>query len=152
MTNEQNQSTFQIPEWVDTVSPSLYTLKAMPQDENVFCRDVDPLAMALKLEANARHKKEEWWVWSLLILPDRMFALISVTPNLSSQMSIANFKRFTDRTLKINWRRGFKEIPIEDQDALEEAAAYVKSRPVERGFCETIENWPYHWTSKDFAG
>lgn len=145
MTIEQKQSSHMIPDWVDNVTPSLITLKVLPQGENTLCHP--EISEGLKSAAKMRHQKEEWWVWSLLLLPDIMMVLVSFSPETSSQMTVANLKRFTDRTLKINWQRGFKEITIEDQDALDAAAAQLKSKPVEKGLCQSAEAWAYRWSS-----
>lgn len=149
MTTERKLSAQAIPEWVDTVTPTLITLKVLPEGENTLCHEA--MGEGLKSAAKTRHQKEEWWIWSLLLLPDRMLALVSISPETSSQMAVGNWKRFTDRTLKINWQRGFKEIPIEDQEALDAAAAQLKVMPVEAGLCESTEAWSYLWTSDDLS-
>ena len=149
MSAEHNATSHEIPDWVEEVSPHLITLQLPPLAPKILCRD--SIAQGLKAAAKSRHQKGEWWIWSFSVLPDSVLALISFSADTTTQMSIANWKRFTQRTTKTNWKPGFKEKPIDDQEALDTAAAFIKASPAENGLCEPDEAWPQYWVSDDFA-
>ena len=138
----------EVPSWVDRGETFFITVCCRPRDTNQLCHE--ETARHLKESIQCRHTSGEWWVRLFLLMPDHAHGLISFSPEMKMQKSIALWKRYTARYGSIQWQRDFFDHRIRGGDNLDEKAYYIRMNPVRKALCNQPDDWPYVWTFNDF--
>lgn len=76
-------------------------------------------------------------------MPDHLHALILFEGEKRMVDVIKDWKRWTARTLKLNWQNGFFDHRLRNQDSAEQKRDYILENPVRAGLCTRPEDWPY---------
>ena len=54
-----------------------------------------------------------------------------------------DWKRYTPRTLGIDWQDGFFDHRLRDDDEVTAKFHYIRRNPVVKGLCAREEDWPH---------
>jgi len=135
--------THETPFWVKGVSEDCFfiTICTQPRGRN-------QLANAQRWEGlmetvQTRNERKIWECRLLLAMPDHLHALILFEGEKRMGDVIKDWKRWTARTLEINWQDGFFDHRLRSQDSAEQKRDYILQNPVRAGLCEQPEDWPY---------
>ena len=138
----------EVPSWVKDGALYFITINCKQRGHNHLCRD--EIASKLKEGIAFRHNKGEWWVRLVVLMPDHLHMLVSFSRENPMAKSIANWKRFTARNLKIEWQRDFFDHRIRSLDAVQEKEQYLRMNPARKGLFQAETDWRYTWTAGDF--
>jgi len=97
---------------------------------------------------NAGH----WNAPLLVLMPDHLHLLASFPVDKSMKRVVADWKRYTARSLGISWQRDFFDHRLRSDEEVSEKWHYVLINPVRGGLVETAEDWEYTWVAKENGG
>jgi putative transposase len=119
------------------------TICCHPRGQNQLCF---PEIAAPVIESVAfRNQRGDWWVQFLLLMPDHLHALASFPQGVEPGPVIAEWKKFTARTLKIQWQRDFFDHRLRSEESVRDKEEYVRQNPVRAGPVGKAGDWPYVW-------
>jgi hypothetical protein len=58
---------------------------------------------------------------------------------------VANWKRYTARTLTVHWQRDFFEHRLRHDESLQAKTEYILQNPVRAKLVARAEDWPWVW-------
>ena len=58
---------------------------------------------------------------------------------------ISSWKRFTARTLAVEWQRNFFDHRIRNQNDFNQKWEYIQNNPVKAGYVKESSDWPHQW-------
>jgi 5-formyltetrahydrofolate cyclo-ligase len=85
-----------------------------------------------------------FFVSALMIMPDHIHALVSVSPQ--SEQKIGNWVRAFKRTVgknNIQWQKGFFDHILRSNESRSEKWEYIRNNPVRAELVRSPEEWPY---------
>jgi putative transposase len=132
-----------IPAWVETGAEYFITVCASPRGENQLC--IPDNAEFIKDSLLFRQNRGELWVHLLLLMPDHLHAIISFSPHIGMQKSVADWKHYLSTQSGIRWQRDFFDHRLRKNESFIEKAKYIRMNPVRAGLVDAPENWPYVW-------
>jgi REP element-mobilizing transposase RayT len=97
------------------------------------------------------HEAGKWFVFTMVLMPDHLHALISV-PDCSKLTEMwAGWKRFTARRAKIEWQRGCFEHRLRGDEGWAQKSEYIRQNPVRADLVTDADAWPYviGWNDRD---
>ncbi|MBD5779827.1 transposase [Pelagicoccus sp. NFK12] len=89
------------------------------------------------------HRRHTWHCRLFLLMPDHLHALIAFPSRDSMTKTIANWKRYTARTLSIDWQTNFFDHRIRNDENWELKAQYIRENPVRAGLVKHSQDWPH---------
>jgi REP-associated tyrosine transposase len=92
------------PAWVSVDAVFFVTINCRVRGENQLC--LPQIGKSLLKSARFYHRKR-WWIHVWLLMPDHVHALLSFSQVESMTNVIASWKRYTARSLRIEWQDGF---------------------------------------------
>lgn len=131
------------PFWVSGVFPECFfiTVCTRPRGVNQLANKV--IWNGLVETVQVRNDRKIWECRLLLAMPDHLHALILFEGEKRMVDVIKDWKRWTARTLKLNWQNGFFDHRLRNQDSAEQKRDYILENPVRAGLCTRPEDWPY---------
>jgi putative transposase len=93
--------------------------------------------------------KGQWWVRLFLVMPDHVHFMASFAREPGLRAVISAWKRWTARTMGIEWQRDFFDHRIRQAAEYEEKALYIRQNPVHKGLVTRAEDWPHVWEMKE---
>ena len=137
-----------IPSWVRNCDEIFFiTVCAAPRGTRQL---IEPeIANTLIDSVAHRHDAKECWVHLFVVMPDHVHGLLSF-PSAEHGMkrTIANWKRWTARRLKIEWQPGFFDHRLRGNESFDEKADYIRMNPVRAGLVARPEDWPHIWSAR----
>ncbi|HWA24893.1 MAG TPA: transposase [Lacunisphaera sp.] len=129
------------PSWVGQGAVFFVTICCEERARNQLCHP----ATAERLFEAARHyhKKQDWFVRQMLLMPDHLHALIAPAPDKVLSRLIGDWKRYTATGAGIRWQKNFFEHRLRGDEGWEQKTAYIKANPVRAGLCGENEPWPF---------
>ena len=124
------------------------TICCQSRGSNQLCRE--PGATTLFETARRYHISERCHFYLLLLMPDHLHALTSVSGQLKIADLVRDSKRMTARLAKIRWQRNFFDHRLRREESLVAKGAYIRANPVRAGLVESEEEWPYVRGFADF--
>ena len=133
----------EVPPWVADGAVFFITLNAKPRGGAPLLEKDRPL----RLWENARRQMEagRWWVRLFLVMPDHVHLMAAFPANPGMKAVMMEWKRWTARTLGIEWQRDFFDHRIRNAQEYEEKAFYIRQNPVRKGLIARAEDWPHAW-------
>ncbi|MGD9781536.1 MAG: transposase [Kiritimatiellia bacterium] len=133
----------EVPPWVAAGAVFFITLNAKSRGGSPLLEMDCPR----RLWENARRQMEagRWWVRLFLVMPDHVHLMASFPENPGMKAVMREWKRWTARTLGIEWPRDFFDHRIRHATEYEEKAFYVRQNPVRKGLTARAEDWPHVW-------
>jgi putative transposase len=110
------------------------------------------IAQELFRTAEQYHTSEDWYLNLLLLMPDHLHMLVSVSGEASLSKVIRDFKRIATRKRKIEWQRNFFDHRLRHDESETEKYDYICENPVRAGLVREAENWPFVFVPEDPAG
>lgn len=116
---------------------------------NQLC--IEPASGVLLDAAEFYHQAGKWFVFTMVLMPDHVHALISIPDSSTLTEMWAGWKRFTARRAKIEWQRGFFEHRLRGDEGWEQKSDYIRQNPVRAGLVADAEEWPHviGWNGRD---
>ena len=133
-----------VPAWIDSGAVYFVTVCAARRGVNALC--VPDVADRLVESVRFRHRHAMWDVLVLTLMPDHLHLLARFDPEPGMHRAITDWKRYTARTLGIDWQRDFFDHRIRNEGDVRDKAEYVRQNPVRAGLATTAESWPHTWT------
>ena len=119
------------------------TICCKARGQNQIC--FPEIATGLFESVAFRNQRGDWWVQFLLLMPDHLHALVTFPSNAEPKATIAEWKKFTARTLKIQWQRDFFDHRLRSNESAKDKEEYIRQNPVRTGFVNKSEDWPHVW-------
>jgi len=146
MTNDlpnRKQLPHKVPSWVNDNSIFFVTICTNPKGVNQLCKE----ETSLQIWNSAFHYMNihKWWIHYLLLMPDHVHVLLSLSPKFDLEKTVSSWKRYTSREYNIKWQRDFFDHRLRDNESFERKAEYISMNPVRAGLIDNPENWPYYW-------
>ena len=110
----------------------------------------DGPAAALLEAVRHRHENGVWRCRVFVVMPDHVHGLIRFPlPERPMKREIADFKKFTARTLGIRWQRDFFDHRLRREESEREKADYILRNPERAGLVEDWRKWPCFFVAAD---
>jgi putative transposase len=93
------------------------------------------------------HHKGDWYLLTMLLMPDHLHALISVPAKTVLGAAVGNWKRYTSTRAAVVWQKNFFDRRLRSDESLEEKTAYIHANPIRAGLIKNNEVWPYQFAS-----
>ena len=90
-------------------------------------------------------EQRKWWVHFALLMPDHLHMLVSFSPLVAMDKTVADWKQYQARFLKIDWQRDFYDHRIRSEEQFVEKYEYIRMNPVRKNLVATPEDWQYVW-------
>jgi REP element-mobilizing transposase RayT len=119
------------------------TVCCRPPGLNQLCQP--DIAGPLIESVRFRHRRGDWWMRLLLLMPDHLHALVSMSPNKDLAAVVRLWKHYTAANLGIRWQRDFFDHRLRTEESLRDKADYILLNPVRKGLVKRAEGWPYVW-------
>ena len=133
-----------VPSSVRTADAVFFiTICCDPRGENQIC--LPEISNRIFESVAFRNQRGDWWVQFVLLMPDHLHALVSFPPYAEITAVITEWKKFTARTLKIQWQRDFFDHRLRSDESARDKEEYIRQNPVRAGFVGKAEDWPYAW-------
>lgn len=132
-----------VPYWLTESPVYFFTVCARPRGENQLCKK--DISEKLWESAYFYMKNGDWWIYCFLLMPDHIHALIGLSMKTGLADSVASWKRYAARNLKINWQRDFFDHRLRRQESIINKTQYILNNPVRAGLTGSYEQWPYYW-------
>jgi putative transposase len=130
------------PSWVASGSLYFVTINAAARRSSVL---TEPRSVAEGLLESAAHyhHNNQWFVRLMLLMPDHLHALLAVPTDTAIQTTIGNWKRYTARSLKLDWQRDFFDHRLRSDESWQLKANYIRENPVRKGLVASPADWPW---------
>ena len=130
-----------VPSWVAQGVRHFVTINALKRDAAPFA----PATVAAALLRNllAYEAQGRWHLWLAVVMPDHLHFIATFNLDAGLAASVAAWKGYQTRTLKVAFQRNFFEHRLRDDDEYVEKASYVRENPVRKGLVADAAQWPY---------
>ena len=135
-----------VPSWVPDDAVFFITINCAVRGQNTLATTeiATPLFDGLK----TYQKQRKWWIYLALLMPDHLHMLVSFSPLVTMSKTVADWKKYQARHLKIDWQRNFFDHRIRTEEQFIEKYDYIRMNPVRKNLVATPENWQYVWSSR----
>jgi putative transposase len=138
----------EVPHWVEDDAAFFITVNGAKRGCTQLT--LPEIASGVLEAARFYHDEHKWHLTLLLLMPDHFHAIMSF-PRIAVMADLfKHWKRYTARTLGIQWQDGFFEHRL--RNFQEEAAKYhyIRHNPVRKKLCDSPEAWPHQirWSSE----
>jgi REP element-mobilizing transposase RayT len=134
----------QTPGWVPEGSTFHLRIRASPETTPLTQPGT---ACALLESARRYHDLGHWWCTLFLLMPDHVHAIVSFPPSSRMSTTVMNFKRATTRFQSLRWQSGYFDHRLRSLKEARETWNYIRRNPVVKGFCATVDEWPWWWST-----
>jgi REP element-mobilizing transposase RayT len=135
-----------IPPWVANGADYFITICAARRGTNQLC--FPDKAQLIRESFEFRQNRGELWAHLLLLMPDHLHAVMSFSPCVGMQKTVADWKRYTGTRGDIRWQCGFFDHRLRNDESYIEKAHYIRMNPVRAGLIRTPEEWPFVWENR----
>lgn len=141
---ERKQLGHRPPDWVSAGDVYFITICLEKRHSKQL---IEPeVAEALYRAADFYQNMGYWWLQLLVLMPDHLHALISFNQRERSMSeTLRNWKRYLNRSVGVEWQRGYFDHRLRSADAAREKACYIRNNPVRAGLIGQAADWPYTW-------
>ncbi len=129
------------PPWVEDGSLFFITICCLKRCENALAHE--PVAAGLFDSIAYRKKLLQWNPHLVLLMPDHLHGFFAFSSHQEMKKTVADWKRYVGRKLKIDWQREFFDHRIRSTAELQEKWSYVLQNPVRAGLCKEASDWQY---------
>jgi REP element-mobilizing transposase RayT len=133
-----------VPAWVAEDAIYFVTINCQRRGVNQLCHD--DIGAALLESARFYHRRR-WWVHVWLLMPDHLHALLSFSREEIMINAVASWKRYTARTLRIEWQDGFFDHRLRNDENLLAKSEYIRMNPVRSGLINDPDRWPFMFST-----
>ena len=133
------------PPWVEDSAVFFISINCKKRGVNQLA--VPDVSEKLFESIHFYHQKRYWFPEVVLLMPDHLHALISFAWDEGMGMGkmISNWKRYTARSLGIDWQRDFFDHRIRSEEDHAQTWTYIRENPVNAGLVDNFAKWPYVW-------
>ena len=135
----------EIPPWVGQGARHFITINALRRTSAPF--GSDEIASALLRNLLVYEDLDRWHLWLAVVMPDHLHFIATFALEHGLAASIAAWKGYQTKTLKLQFQSGFFEHRLRDEAEFTEKAAYVRENPVRKGLVTDATAWPYLYTA-----
>jgi len=104
-----------------------------------------PLAIPLLKAFEHYHSIQRWHCWLVLLMPDHLHALLTVSRSQSMSEILRAWKRYTASRYRINWQSNYFDHRIRNAADKRTTWIYISQNPVRKGLWRSAEDWPWVW-------
>jgi putative transposase len=108
---------------------------------NQLCRE--DVAHMLFETARRYHDSKRWHMKVLLLMPDHLHMLVSVSGDADLSNLVRDFKRITTKIAGIQWQRNFFDHRLRHDESEAEKFEYICQNPVRAGLAAAADEWRY---------
>lgn len=136
-----------VPHWVEDGSPFFITVNCAERDRVQLT--TSPIATRLLEAARFYHDQRKWHITLLLLMPDHLHAILSFPRGVAMADLFKHWKRYTNRTLGIDWQDGFFDHRLRSEHEEVAKHHYIRHNSVRKNLCTSPEEWPHQirWSS-----
>ena len=140
------------PSWVGKAATFFITINCRLRGRPQLTIGDAPLGLFRSMEF--QNERQAWHASILLLMPDHLHAMISFDWEIGDGMggSLQSWKRFTARSLGIDWQRDFFDHRIRSEEDLSNKWTYIRENPVRAGHVKSYEQWPHVWRPPNRIG
>jgi len=130
-----------VPHWVEDGAWFFITVNCNDRTREQLT--LPAIAAPLLESARFYHDQCKWHVGLMLLMPDHWHALMGFPRGKPMAELFRDWKRYTSRTLGIDWQDGFFDHRLRDDDEVTAKFHYIRRNPVVKGLCAREEDWPH---------
>ncbi len=136
-----------VPHWVADGSPFFITVNCAERGREQLT--LPETAAGLLDAARFYHDQHKWHLTLMLLMPDHFHAILSFPRTAAMADLFKHWKRYTARTLGIEWQDGFFDHRLRNDQEENAKHHYIRHNPVRQNLCATPDDWPHQmrWTS-----
>lgn len=124
------------------------TICAAARGSNDLLRD--GRAAALLDAVRHRHENGVWWCRVFVVMPDHVHGLIRFpSAEYPMKVTVAQFKKYTARTVGIEWQRDFFDHRLRREESEREKVDYILRNPERAGLVAHWEQWPHRFVAPE---
>ncbi len=131
------------PSWSPEDAVYFITICAQPKGADILCRPV--VAHSLLESIAFYYDQRKWYCQMALLMPDHLHGFFVFPWDKSMASVFQNWKRYTAKSLGINWQRDFFEHRIRNEGRYTETWHYVRQNPVRAGLVDDPNDWLHRW-------
>jgi len=133
----------QTPGWVKSGACFHVRLRV---DESQVIRLTEPaLAPELLNAAKRYHELGRWWCDLLLLMPDRVHAIIAFPEAPDMSATLRDWKRGMARFQKVVWQDNYFDHRLRNDTEFAETWHYIRRNPVAKSLCAHEDDRPWWW-------
>jgi REP element-mobilizing transposase RayT len=140
----------EIPPWVGQGARHFITINALRRASAPF--GSDEIASALLRNLLAYEDLDRWHLWLAVVMPDHLHFIATFALEHGLAASIAAWKGYQAKTLKLEFQSGFFEHRLRDEAEFTEKATYIRENPVRKGLVADATAWPYLYAASGSNG
>ena len=131
----------QVPSWVGQGARHFVTINARDRAAAPFAA---PAVAGVLLEnLRAYETLGQWHIWIAVIMPDHLHFIATFNLDDAIHMTVAAWKRYQARTLKIHFQRDYFEHRLRNEDEFVEKMTYIRENPVRKQLVKSSADYPY---------
>ena len=130
-----------VPPWVPDDAVFFITIGCAMRGRNTLA--TPEIAESLFDGMKIYQEQQKWWVHFALLMPDHLHMLVSFALSVTMNKTVADWKKYQARCLKIDWQRDFFDHRIRSEEQFAEKYEYIRMNPVRKGLVATPEDWAY---------
>ena len=123
------------------------TICCQPRHQNQLC--LPEVGESIRESSAFRQKNRIWHMELLVLMPDHLHAILSISSQQSFLSIISDWKRWLRQRNVIRFQAGFFDHRLRSTLSAQGKWNYVNMNPVRAGLVSRPEDWPYRWTAKD---
>ena len=131
------------PAWSPDNATYFITICVQPRGKNTLCHS--SVSDKLLESIAYYHAEKKWFCQLALLMPDHLHAFFVFPWDQKMTRILQDWKRYTARSLGIDWQRDFFEHRIRNEKRHVETWHYIRHNPVRSGLVDTPDNWPHRW-------
>ena len=141
---ERKRLHHEVPEWVNSGAMFFITINLAERGSERLVRS--EVASPILESAQHYHTNGIWWLRLILLMPNHVHALLTVSPDRQLARTVTAWKSYQTKTLGLHWQAGFFDHRLRSAESLAEKALYVRMNPVRAGLVAQAEQWPHVWS------
>jgi len=141
MRHFSNRLQHDVPSWV--AEGACFHIRVRCRKDNPVPLTEPALAGELLQSVALYARRERWWPYIFLLMPDHWHALLCFAPNALMSAVVGDWKRFHARRNQVRWQENYFDHRLRRPESLEEKAAYIQNNPVVKGLCRSPDDWPW---------
>jgi REP element-mobilizing transposase RayT len=131
----------ELPPWVAQGVRHFVTINALQRANMPF--GTNEIGSALLQNLLSYEDLGRWHLWLAVVMPDHLHFIATFTLKHGVAASIAAWKGYQAKVLKVEFQSGFFEHRLRDEAEFAEKCAYIRENPVRKGLVSDAASWPY---------
>jgi putative transposase len=131
-----------LPNWID-LHQAVFFITCCAKDRSLQPFASAQTARGIHDSILHRVRSRIWWLHVATIMPDHVHLVLGFPPEADVGKCVRDWKRWTARTLTIDWQWDFFEHRLRSEEDFQEKTRYILENPVRAGLVDDWRDWPF---------